>query len=234
MSTEIFDENAEFDRLAEEEAERVRHETVTSTKPTRWMPNKIVPVQNRNSAAKRQRQVAFLKAYEELGTISHACKVAGINPMTQSRWHSDPWYVARFKEAHAAHCDLVEAEIKNRAIHGVEVPIIGKRWNPAAGVVEDDIIGHKTVKSDLLLMFHAKKINPEYRENYKPPEEKPVQVAESALQRMIGRLEIVFKRETGAANIGEQTQLPIIDVPMLSAPQTPQLTDGELVPEERK
>ncbi len=62
--------------------------------------------------------------------------------------------------------------------------------------VEDRVIGHKIVKSDLLLMFHAKRHIPEFRDKYEAPkeEEKKVETI-SPMTRITIRLDMIEGRK---------------------------------------
>lgn len=199
------DDNKAFDDLAAavaaenaatEEAERskIAAEAVTSEKPIKWIREPLIKP---GAAIKRARQVAFLKEFARCGVVSRACKNIGINNTTERQWRNnsaDIWYAAQFKDALQAYRDLIEQEVHNRAIVGEQVPIIGKR--PTAFGMEDQIIGYKTVKSDLLLMFHGKRHIPEYRDKYEAPKEdiKPVDTG-SPMARITVRLDMMSRRQ---------------------------------------
>ncbi len=187
MSTEINDPNAEFDALMQ---------AANSEVPIKWNGTQHIKVRD---AIKRTRQMAFLKALAELGTISHACKAAGVNSNTERGWRdtNDPWYAEQFRDALQSFRDLVEREVHVRAVEGVDEPIIGRVSTPTpmGFMTEDKIIGYKKKKSDLLLIFHAKRHIPEYRE--KPPEvkdDKPTETG-SPMARITVRLEMMSKRQ---------------------------------------
>jgi hypothetical protein len=209
MSTEIDTDNSEFDALvANAEREAAVEAAINSPKPVKWETPVPVPVK---SAIQRARQVKFLQAFSESGNITAACKAIGVNVTTQRRWHEDPWYAGQFKDAVAAYQDVLQEEIHNRAVKGEQVPIIG-RVAVAPGMVEDRIIGYKTVKSDILLMFHSKRHIPEYRDDYKPQKEEVAQVAESPLVRITLRLDMMDNRlnvavPTGAIDVTPERAL---------------------------
>lgn len=209
--------NAEFDELAAQNA------AVGCDKPIKWEMPAPPDVKKTKAAITRTRQIAFLKAFAECGRIGTACKAVGINYTTQKAWHSDPWYVQHFKDAYQAYQEVIEQEIHNRAIVGEQVPIVGKRWNPAAGALEDEIIGHKTVKSDLLLMFHGKRHIPQYRDGYEPPKDDKVVPTESPIARILVRLEMIGERQR--VHIPTDSEMRVIDV----TPEQPQLTEGTIV-----
>ena len=186
-------------------------------KPILWKDAKI---QRANAGAKRIRQVAFLKALAQCGMVSQACKAIGINTETERRWRqsADKWYTAQFKDALQFYRDSIEQEVHNRAIVGEQVPIIGRIQTPLGP--EDAIIGHKTVKSDLLLMFHAKRHIREYKdEPGKEKDEKPVEVV-SPMARISIRLDMISERKQqsieGIVNSGD-----VIDITPEPAVETP-------------
>lgn len=103
------------------------------------------------------RRRAFLAAYAKTGNVSLAAKACRIPRQRHYEWMKDPEYAAAAKEAHIEACELVEAEIFRRGVTGVLKPVFyqGVRCS--------------TVReySDILLMFKAKKLMPEYRDNFK-------------------------------------------------------------------
>lgn len=105
-------------------------------------------------------------AYEHYGTISQAASRAGISRQTVYDWQKDKEFAAEFEEAERAYCEWLEAEIRRRAVDGVEKPVIYQ------GKLCTVKVGRKTVpltineKSDTLLIFHAKaKMPDKYRDN---------------------------------------------------------------------
>src|SRR3990167_6683449 len=110
-------ENEEFDRLAAG--------LVESPVPIDWQvavkPSAKVSV-HAGHASKRIRQVRFLKALSEVGVISAALEAAGVNHNTERQWRrsGDAWYEQQFKDALQKYRDVVETEVHNRAINGVE------------------------------------------------------------------------------------------------------------------
>lgn len=199
MSTEISNPNAEFDALLKQ--------AVESDKPVKWTSN--IPIKAKD-AIKRTRQVAFLKAFAEYGNLSKACKSVGINITTERQWRvsADPWYSQQFKDALAQYKDSIEQEIHNRAIVGEQVPIIGKVAGPFG--LEDKIIAYKTVKSDLLLMFHGKRHIPEYRDKYEAPKEEKSVESGSPMARITIRLDMMNKRQQ--VEIPSGAEMPVIDI----------------------
>src|SRR3990167_4481986 len=186
-------DNSEFDALVEQDQAQWIQEAIDSPVPVKWMDAKPVKAA---AGIKRMRQVSFLKAFVECGNISQACDATGINVKTQRYWHKDQWYVEQYKDAYRQYCDRIEQEVHNRAIVGEEIPIIGKVQTPFGP--EDKIIGHKRVKSDLLLMFHAKKHIPSYRDKFEQTEDKPVDTNNSPMARLLVRLDMISARQQAA------------------------------------
>jgi hypothetical protein len=191
---------------------------ITSDKPVRW--NGATPMQTKQ-AITRIRQQQFLKAFAQCGNITAACKAIKINASTQRNWHNDPSYASQFKDAYQEYCDLIRGEIHNRAIVGEQVPIIGKKMTPFGP--EDTILGYKTVKSDILLMFHAKPHMPEYRDNYKEQVQETRPQSESPISRIMIRLDMIDSRQQVSLPAGNGIR--VIDI---QADQR-QLTEGDLV-----
>lgn len=202
----------EFDLRAKEEQERISRVVENADKPIKWQ--NIKPMQA-SAAIKRSRQMVFLKALAEFGTLTQAAKVAKINPSTHRGWlDKDPWFREQFKDALQQYRDLVAEEIHNRAIHGVEVPIVGKVQTELGP--EDRIIGTKTVKSDLLLMFHAKRVDPSYRDDHQPvQDDKPVESV-SPLTRITITLDTMESRRVITVGPDKQA-LPPGDVTDITA-----------------
>lgn len=172
--------------------DQLNSEIENASLPIKWVNSKPAKV---GDAIKRTRQVKFLKAFATCGLINKACKMVGINYNTEHAWRSgkDPWYTEQFNIALQEYKELIEEEIHHRAIEGEEVAIIGKvqtEFGP-----EDRIIGHKRVKSDLLLMFQAKRHIPEFRDSHeaKKDVEKPTE-AVSPIARISIRLDMISSR----------------------------------------
>lgn len=85
----------------------------------------------------------FLLDYEKHGIVAQAAKHAKVSRETHYVWmETDPDYRAASERAKQDSIDAIEAEIRKRAT---------RRKSP----------------SDTLLIFLAKKLNPEFRDNYK-------------------------------------------------------------------
>ena len=158
-----------------------------------WQSGAKLSVTMRDKA-KRHRQMSFLKNFKETGSLSEACQFAGINRNTELKWRKeDVWFQKQFSLAYEDFKDKIEKEILNRAITGEQVPIVGKVQTPLGP--EDVIIGHKTVKSDILLMFMAKKHMQEYKDKYEAPKVEVKVEMTSPMDRISRQLEAMKKRE---------------------------------------
>lgn len=106
----------------------------------------------------QQKKRAFLAAFAEVGTITHAAELAGIDRQAHYRWlKDDPDYPALFADADEKACEKLEQEARRRAIEGVGEPVFYK--GEPCGTVQK--------YSDTLLIFLLKGAMPEkYRERY--------------------------------------------------------------------
>ena len=92
------------------------------------------------TAAKKR---LFLLDFAQHGNVWHAAKRAKIDRQTHYNWlESDEKYKRAFDQAKQDAIDAIEDEIRRRATR-------------------------KKAPSDTLLIFYAKKLNPEFRDNYK-------------------------------------------------------------------
>ncbi len=107
-----------------------------------------------------RRQQLFLEAYQHHGIRATACAETGIPIGTVREWeNSDTQQFKRRKElASESALGVVEKEIHRRAIEGVDKPLHHQ------GRLTGDVIKEH---SDNLLMFRAKRLDPEYRDNPK-------------------------------------------------------------------
>lgn len=108
--------------------------------------------------AQKRRQAAFLEAYKQCATITHAAQISKIVRQTHYDWIAkDNEYQKAFAEAEVAATDALLQECRRRAIQGVTEPILYR------GKVVKTIQKY----SDSLLMFLIKGALPEvYRERY--------------------------------------------------------------------
>ena len=102
------------------------------------------------------KKAAFLAAFVELGTVTHAARAAKMDRHSHYDWlKADALYAAAFTDAQAAAIDSLEREAIRRATTGIDEPVFHQGKQVA------------TVKkySDVLLIFLLKGANPtKYRE----------------------------------------------------------------------
>ena len=109
-----------------------------------------------DSKIQHPKKRAFLAAYAELGTITHAATAAGIDRNTHTQWLKvDAEYATAFEDAKQQAIEKLEREAVRRASEGIDKPIFYQ--------------GHlvTTIKeySDTLLIFLLKGLKPErYRD----------------------------------------------------------------------
>ena len=99
----------------------------------------------------------FLEELSKCGIIEIAAKKAGIYRDLHYKWKEDPEYVKLYEAAQRESDALLEAEIRRRGVLGVKQAV----W------YQGKKVGEEIVYSDNLLMFHAKKRMPEYRDAFK-------------------------------------------------------------------
>jgi hypothetical protein len=131
-----------------------------------------------------KKKVEFLAAYRECGIIRNAAEVAGISRRTHYNWlKANPQYREDFETATRESVEELEAEARTRATIGALRPVFYKGEAISIPCQEDDLgafedplhPGHfrklyfESTKSDILLMFLLKKLDPSYREGYVPP-----------------------------------------------------------------
>jgi hypothetical protein len=110
------------------------------------------------------KQAAFLAAYRQLGVVSRAAKITGINRSRHFEWLQEDTdnYRQRFAEAHNEAIEVMEAEAHRRAVEGWTKPVFGS-GGQGVGTVQ---VGTVREYSDTLLIFLLKGANPEkYRDN---------------------------------------------------------------------
>src|SRR3990167_2886198 len=125
---------------------------------------------------------AFLAAYAECGTVTHAAKAAGIDRRTHYQWMAtDPEYVKSFEDAHIEACEHMEAEARRRGLEGYEEPVFGS-GGQGVGTVE---VGTIRKHSDTLLIFMMKGAMPhKYRERIDTRHEGTIDVKHSGSIRI--------------------------------------------------
>lgn len=99
----------------------------------------------------------FLECFSLNPSLTAAAKVAGIDRTMHNYWlETDLEYVEAFNEASEISVELLETEVRRRALHGVEEPVYQK----------GELVGHIQKYSDTLAIFLLKAHNPnKYRDN---------------------------------------------------------------------
>ena len=117
-------------------------------------------------------QSRFLDFLQETGEVAEACQLAGIGRRTPYSWSSkSKSFALKMSEARGIGervlLDEVRREIKRRGVEGHEEPVI---YGGKVSMVKDPDTGEQVplkVKrySDNLLMFYAKRLDPDFRDN---------------------------------------------------------------------
>lgn len=104
----------------------------------------------------------FLESFAHTGNITESCEAVGVGSRsTIYRWQEhDDEFAALFREAEVQAVERLEIEARNRAVLGSEEPVYH----------QGEIVGHIRKKSDVLLIFLLKALNPaKYRERHDGP-----------------------------------------------------------------
>lgn len=118
---------------------------------------KLVSIDTLNDDKKRR----FLRHYiNTAGNLTKAAGFAGINRATHYNWlAADPAYADAYAQAQEQAADVIDAELRRRAIQG----------DKQAVRYQGRIVGYERRKSDVLLMFLLKGLRPhKFRDNYNP------------------------------------------------------------------
>jgi len=92
---------------------------------------------------------AFLSALEKTGIVTWAAKAAGVGRRTvYDHLNADPDFAEKWEEALDSAEARLEEEVMRRALEGEQIPVYYK----------GKVVGHKTRKSDTLLMFAIKNL----------------------------------------------------------------------------
>jgi len=85
----------------------------------------IVPYKSSGLKSTDYRQDAFCKAYEKLGTVTAACKLAKIDRSTIHAWANTDAYgfKSKFADAKSAHADYLESVLFDRIGNGTHSPV---------------------------------------------------------------------------------------------------------------
>lgn len=96
------------------------HESDTSDTSNARTRNRLTPEEQRT-----RKQDRFLKAYRESGNIKASCKAAGIHRSTYYAWRDhDEVFQVRLPDAIEDACDTLEYAAYERAVKGIEVPLM--------------------------------------------------------------------------------------------------------------
>ena len=133
-----------------------------------------------------KKRAEFLSAYRDCGNIRVAAEAVEIGRQSHYDWmKADPQYRDQFETATREAIEALETEARTRATIGALRPVFYKGEAISipcqvddAGSFEDPMHAGRyrklyleSTKSDILLMFLLKKLDPSYREGYKPPPE---------------------------------------------------------------
>ena len=101
------------------------------------------------SHRRRKWENAFFAALEKTGVVAWAAKAAGVGRRTvYDHLQADPEFGERWQEALDTAADNLHGELIRRAVEGEQVPVYYK----------GKVVGHKTRKSDALLVFAIKNL----------------------------------------------------------------------------
>lgn len=104
------------------------------------------------------RMEVFCAEFAKHSRMTVAAKAVGIHVGTaHSMLKSNPLFAAMLDEAKAIYKDRILEAVYQRAVEGIDEPIIG-------GVNRDSIVAYKKVYSDRLLELEAKRVEPGYRD----------------------------------------------------------------------
>jgi hypothetical protein len=151
-------------------------------------------------------QKRWLLAFSETGNALAACDRTGVSRWRiYQNWFKEPEFQEQFKLAELQHLTRMEIEADRRAMEGVDHPVIHQ------GVITTTY----KEKSDTLLMFRMKKLDPSYREN---ANQLTINNTNQVEVRAIEvRLAVQSSQEVAPAIEGESRDLPALDTPDQSA-----------------
>ena len=100
----------------------------------------------------------FLRAFAEIGTVTHACRSIGIDQSTPYQWQAkDPEFADRFATAKRAVAESLEREAIRRARDGVDEPVF----------YQGEQVATVRKYSDTLLIFLLKAWDEKYADRQK-------------------------------------------------------------------
>lgn len=105
---------------------------------------------DRARARTEARQQAFVRAFEEAGTVTAACTLTRTGRRTIYDWARDPTFADAFDRARDVVADRLEAECRRRAM-GTDAPVYYR----------GQVVGHLRKYSDALLLALLNAYRPE-------------------------------------------------------------------------
>lgn len=117
----------------------------------------------------------FIDVYRTHGVLGRAALTVGISKRTISKWRKeDPQFEQDLIDAYEDAVDEAEVELRKRAIHGAEEPLVYKgqpiyKRNPETGELLYDANGQPIIltvprRSDRLLEVYTRTHRPQYKE----------------------------------------------------------------------
>lgn len=172
-------------------------------------PEAVSPFHHIQHAKKR----AFLAAYSQVGTITHAAKAAGVDRTLHFHWmKTDEQFVEAFAQARESFADELEFEAMRRARHGVQQDVFYQ------GVK----IATKRDYSDALIIFMLKGARPEkYGDIQGGPGGMNINVnivdAQAVMKRLDAETPQTLQLDTAKGQSGDM--MKAIDATVIDAPQ---------------
>jgi uncharacterized protein YdaU (DUF1376 family) len=124
----------------------------------------VAKTRTKRTTKRETPQQRFLRLYVAHGTISHACRGAGVGRTTVHEWRTtDPVFAEAFAAADEEYTQRLEREADRRAVEGVRK----LKFHKGVAVTDPATKKHYVEReySDALLMFRLKARRPElYRE----------------------------------------------------------------------
>lgn len=168
------------------------------------MPKKI------SDYRKKKLKKLFVDVYRTHGVLGRAALTVGISKRLVDKWRKeDPQFAQDIIDAYEDAVDEAEVELRKRAIHGAEEPLVYKgqpiyKRNPETGELERDANGNPIMltvprRSDRLLEIYTRTHRPEYKEKSEVAVTGP---GGGALQNKI-MIEFVKSNGDGAPEEGE-------------------------------
>jgi hypothetical protein len=100
----------------------------------------------------------FCEEYEKHNLVTKAAKAAGVSPSTVRLYlKTNPMFEEMVLEAKQVYRDKIVETVYERAVTGIEEPIIG-------GMGRDQVVAYKRIYSDRLLELEARRVEHGYRD----------------------------------------------------------------------